>query len=56
MHEQNEDLGHEKNSSNKMPSNGEWDIVSNPFERLRIYRHKVPLIKSERDRKGVYLL
>ncbi len=55
MHEQNEDLGHEKNSSNKTPSNEEWDIVSDPFERPRIYRHKVPLIKSERDGKGVYL-
>lgn len=32
-----------------------WDIVSDPFERPKIYRHKTPLIKIQGDGKGVYL-
>ena len=38
-----------------VPPMDQWDIVSDPFERPKIYRHKVPLIKSDSDGKGVYL-
>ena len=32
-----------------------WDIVSDPFESPKVYRHKVPLIRNPADGKGVYL-
>jgi hypothetical protein len=38
-----------------LPPMDQWDVVSDPFERPKVYRHKVPLIKSPNGSNGVYL-
>jgi hypothetical protein len=55
MREKYEDFDRVSRHNPILSQMDQWDIVSDPFERHKIYRHKVPLIKSESDGKGVYL-
>ena len=55
MREQCEDFDPAGRHNPILPQMDQWDIVSDPFERPKIYRHKVPLIKSDSDGKGVFL-